>query len=280
MYRFALRPRWIVSHVLVAALVVSMILLCAWQLRRLHDRQDRNALIEANSTRPPGGAEVLEADPTANRYRVVSVRGTYEPDREVAIRNRSGDRGPGRWVVTPLRLPGGDAVLVLRGFLPIAIGDTDPPFDGVDPPSGEVDVAGWAQPTQEKPAIGPTDPPDGVLTEMARIDVARLASQIPGRILPMWLQARDRQSADPSADLTPVPLPELDDGPHLSYAVQWAIFTLIAFVGYPLVLRKVARQYAREARRPDGPGGPGPAGDDGDVTGDPDSAPGPELSRT
>jgi hypothetical protein len=40
--------------------------------------------------------------------------------------------------------------------------------------------------------------------------------------------------------LYPVPPPPLSKGPHLSYAVQWFIFTVIALVGYPLILRRQA----------------------------------------
>jgi surfeit locus 1 family protein len=39
-----------------------------------------------------------------------------------------------------------------------------------------------------------------------------------------------------------LPEPELDEGPHLSYAVQWFVFATIAAVGYPLVLRRLSRR--------------------------------------
>ena len=40
--------------------------------------------------------------------------------------------------------------------------------------------------------------------------------------------------------------PRLDEGPHFSYAIQWLIFTTIAAVGYPLILRRRAREVAQE----------------------------------
>ncbi|MDZ7733752.1 MAG: hypothetical protein U5R31_12355 [Acidimicrobiia bacterium] len=39
----------------------------------------------------------------------------------------------------------------------------------------------------------------------------------------------------------PLDPPALDEGPHLSYAVQWFIFGTIALGGYPLILDKVAQ---------------------------------------
>ena len=40
--------------------------------------------------------------------------------------------------------------------------------------------------------------------------------------------------------MTPVPLPDLDEGPHLSYAFQWFIFAAIGAVGYVMILRRNA----------------------------------------
>ena len=42
----------------------------------------------------------------------------------------------------------------------------------------------------------------------------------------------------------PVPVPTMDEGPHFSYAVQWFIFSTVAVVGYPLILRKRAAEGA------------------------------------
>ncbi|MET0909986.1 MAG: SURF1 family cytochrome oxidase biogenesis protein, partial [Ilumatobacteraceae bacterium] len=55
MYRFLWRPAWIVSHILILALIVSMIMLGLWQLRRLDEKQDRNRQIEANTAAEPLG---------------------------------------------------------------------------------------------------------------------------------------------------------------------------------------------------------------------------------
>ena len=52
-YRFARRPVWIAGHLLVAALVLSMVGLGAWQLRRLDERREQNALVEARSALAP-----------------------------------------------------------------------------------------------------------------------------------------------------------------------------------------------------------------------------------
>ena len=46
------------------------------------------------------------------------------------------------------------------------------------------------------------------------------------------------------------PRPPLDEGPHRSYAWQWAIFSVIAVVGYPLALRRRARSAPDRVEEP------------------------------
>ena len=53
MYRFLWRPAWIVSHILVLGLIIAMVNLGLWQLRRLDEKQARNELIEQNTAAEP-----------------------------------------------------------------------------------------------------------------------------------------------------------------------------------------------------------------------------------
>lgn len=234
-------------HVVVLAAVIAMINLGLWQLRRLDEKRDRNQLLAQNYSKPPAQLgdlleEVGRAGIERLRFRQVLLRGTWDPEGEVAIRNRTLGGAPGRWVATPL-LPegGGPAVLVVRGWIPQSIQDTEPPFGDVAPPAGSVEVRGYVEPTQERGSIGPVDRPEGRLAELSRVDVERFAAQY-GRVEPFFVQLIEPVPA--SGIPTPVPLPEPDEGPHLAYAGQWAIFALIAIVGYPLVLRRVARSRA------------------------------------
>ena len=121
--RFLLRPWWLLSHVLVMLLVVTMVSLGFWQLRRLDEKRDRNALIESRMEQPvepvgrppgPGDAEVR----SAARFRQVTAAGTYDDDATVVVRNRSQDGG-GRCLARHAARAGGrvDQVGVLRGFV-------------------------------------------------------------------------------------------------------------------------------------------------------------------
>jgi cytochrome oxidase assembly protein ShyY1 len=244
-YRFALRPKWILSHVLILVLIVVMINLGFWQLRRLDEKKTYNRSVRANESLPvaPIDTIVHTSDPSSSgsalAFRRVTVTGTYDVSGEVIIRARTSNERPGVWVATPLRTTSGDAVLVLRGFLPTQ-GTPDAVPADAEPPSGQVTVVGLVQETQTKGVFGATDPSDGHLTNLARVDVARVQKQVAYPLYPVWVQL---QSSQPTQASEPELLPEpvLDEGPHLSYAVQWFIFSTIAIVGYPLILRRSAR---------------------------------------
>lgn len=244
MYRFALRPKWIISHLLVAVLVIAMVWACLWQLSRRSDRQAQNErIISRTATAEQPVQDVLSADLGLDEtddfeYRRVTATGEWLLDDEVLVRNRPLDGAPGSWALTPLRLDADTAILVNRGWIPRRFGPDDDRTE-IAPPGGAVTITGVLRPTELRRGLNVADPAEGVLSSVARPDIERLAQQIDVELLPMFVQL---ESHVPAVDLpAPVPLPELNDGPHLSYATQWGIFSLIAIVGYPLILRRVAR---------------------------------------
>jgi cytochrome oxidase assembly protein ShyY1 len=257
-YRFALRPRWILSHLLILLLVITMINLGFWQLRRLHGRRAANASIRANETQPPQPVQDIlrVGDPMSAGqhmiFRRVNATGTYDTSNEIIVRSRSLNELPGSWALTPLRLADGTGLIVVRGFLP-SQGTLDRVPADAEPPAGPVSITGLVQPTETAGLLEHADPADGHLTTMARVDVARIAKQLPYPILPAYVQLQTQQPPQPGPQPTTLPEPVLDDGPHLSYAIQWFIFTTIAIVGYPLILRRKARDKEKEGDDDDEP---------------------------
>ena len=57
MYRFLLKPRWILSHLFVAACVIAFINLGLWQLRRLDERKATNAEVAAAEAQDAGSID-------------------------------------------------------------------------------------------------------------------------------------------------------------------------------------------------------------------------------
>lgn len=247
---FWLSPKWVVGHVLAIVLVVSFVSFGFWQLRRLDERQAENALLEERSSLPvePLG-EVVGASDTFDQvdrlaYRRVSARGHYDAGGTVLVRSRSLNGNPGFHVLTPLVTADDVAVVVNRGFAPFT-GEPAEALAATRPAEGEVTVTGLLFTSQEREGIGPTDPAEGVLTQIARVDLARLQQQSRHDLYPVYLHLVDQEPA-PAQELPVVlPEPEQSEGNHLSYAVQWFFFAAIGAVGWPLLLRSTARDRRR-----------------------------------
>lgn len=254
-YRFALRPAWIVSHLFVLLLIVTMINLGFWQLRRLDQRKEFNATVrEHAAAEPVTGSQLVRASDGANdvaavEWRRVTVRGAYRRD-DVLVANRALDGEPGYWIVTPLVTVDSGTVAVVRGFVTRALVTTGP-VPGTAASSEPVEVTGFVR-VPGTSARFATDTANGELTQTNKVDVRALGQRWGVTLAPYWVQLSEQQPPQQGDALRPVPRPKLDNGPHLSYAIQWFIFSAIGIVGYPLILRRNAHGRSREAAKPDG----------------------------
>ncbi|HKV76001.1 MAG TPA: SURF1 family protein [Gemmatimonadales bacterium] len=215
------------STILIPAVLVAAV--CArlgfWQLSRLAERRAANArtlsataLPELNLNQGEGGAGRAERRGVA--------RGTFDRSEEIVLRAFVYQGAPGVRIVTPLRLAGSDsAVLVLRGFVS-ADDAIHPSTDSTDEP-GEREVRGVLKTIVSEADSGAPLVSEG-LTTWRRLDLAALRKQIPYPVLDVYLIA-ERDSLHHGFPIRLEP-PALDDGPHLSYALQWFGFGITALV--------------------------------------------------
>jgi surfeit locus 1 family protein len=248
-YRFAVRPRWILSHLFALTVVGTCVIAGLWQLDRLQERRDVNERQAARSELPvvavtdllgPGDTEEA-VDEVALRN--VEVVGTFRVDDQVTVANRTYDGAPGYWVLTPLVTADGVGVVVNRGWVPLQVGEGERVVEAA-PPDGEVRVVGSLTASQERGSFGAVDASDGRLDRLARADIGRFAAQVDYPVLPAYVTLAVQVPAQVGGLPVVVEPVELGEGPHLGYAFQWFTFATIAALGYPLVLRKVARERA------------------------------------
>jgi cytochrome oxidase assembly protein ShyY1 len=245
----------VVGGVLVLVVAAVCVRLGIWQLDRLDQRQAENArvregmqadVVALDALVPPGGTPRPSLE-----YRRVSVRGRYDPRREVLVTARSLNGRPGQHVVTPLVTGGGTAVLVNRGFVQVVDPEAPVP-ERAAPPSGQVEVVGLLRPSERRERFGPQDAAEGTLRSVARVDVERLAAQMPYDVSPMFVQLQEQRPPQGEIPVA-LPPPDLGEGPHLNYAVQWFLFATVFLVGYPVLVRRRASPVrpsgvARDAR--------------------------------
>jgi surfeit locus 1 family protein len=228
-YGFLVSPKWIAFHLLVVVVVVAMINLAFWQLRRLDERRQFNAQVRANESQPDASFDDIRpalSDPSTIEWRTVKVTGTYVPDHEFLVVNRSQNGDIGRNVVDALRLEDDSLLLVNRGFVPEA--DVVPPV-----PQGPVEITGRLRVSERRSTGQTADESTGPLTEIRRVDIDVLSKQFDAPVLPMYIEQLD--SARP---LQPIVAPTLDEGPHLSYTIQWFIFSACVIAGWVLAVRR------------------------------------------
>lgn len=247
MYRFLLRPRWLAFHLLVVTAIIVMINFGFWQLRRLDERQQFNALIEARYDEPPvpiGDLLTPDTDPDDVSWRPVLLEGTYLTDRSILVVNRSQNGRAGVNAVAPLELDDGTIVLVNRGFVPLT-------FEVPPAPSEPVEATARLRPSEVRRLGQLSDPAAGALDEVQRIDLDRLDEQFDGRLAPVYVDLIESTPAEPELFPEPVIAPDLSEGNHLSYAVQWFVFALAVAVGWVLAVRR-----SISTRRATGPAEP------------------------
>ena len=264
-FRFLLSRRWAGFTVFVLILAYGTWWLGQWQFDRLEDRKASNQIVRVNEDAEPApvsdvltpGQKVAEKD----EWRRVTATGTYAVDDTIIWRYRTPDDAKGVDIVVPLVLADGSAVLVDRGWLQTESQDE---FEDLPaPPSGEVTITGWVR------ADGTGDS-----TDVAQVDgyhatralsSTQVAKVVDEPLLTGWLHL-DTESPEPATQLRQADLPELDNGPHFFYGLQWWFFGILAIAGFFYLMYDERRTQRQDA----------PAQDDDTADGD---EPADERSR-
>ncbi|MFM7062670.1 MAG: hypothetical protein ACKO04_04140, partial [Actinomycetes bacterium] len=86
--------------------------------------------------------------------------------------------------------------------------------------------------------------PGGRIEQVSRVDPPPLYAPFEGALSPAWVLLDGQVPRQPDVLPQPVQFDPPDASQNFSYMVQWWIFATIAAVGYPLILRRVAKNRA------------------------------------
>lgn len=234
--------------VLVALLLATLFVrLGVWQLDRHGERREANRERRQRLAMPAlsasGPAELAAFPPTESlAWRRVRLRGRWDVEREILLGPRSHGGRPAVELLTPLLLAPDTAVLVLRGWLPSPDG-LHAPVGTARPAEAPAVVAGLAV-VPPRPEDREPDPSaarrlvvDGEeRLALRRVDLETASYHLPYIIASFYVHLTE-QDPDIGA-LRPLPDPDPGPGPHLSYAIQWFAFALIALVGTGILLAR------------------------------------------
>jgi cytochrome oxidase assembly protein ShyY1 len=226
-WRFLLARRWAGYLVLVIVFAIACSALGTWQLNRRAEALAEVARIDANYD--ADAVPVAEAlpDPAAfdvdQRWQVVALSGKYLPHEEIVVRNRPFEGSSGFEVVTPFLLDSGGVFMVDRGW--IAQASDGRPSEYSAPPPGHVEVE-----ARLKAGEGRIEGRTSTGIEFATIDLGELAERVGEPSYTgaygVLVQSGPDAAEPPLAAARPI----RDEGPHLSYALQWFVFALLAFI--------------------------------------------------
>ncbi len=243
LWRTFFRGRWLPATVVVLVAIGVMVRLGVWQLHRLEGRRAANAVIARQLAEPPitiDDQNATTVDPNELSFRRVSLQGEWDYAHEMELRYRSYDGQPGIHLLTPLHLTGSDTyVLVDRGW--ISFEQTGPvgrqPYDSGA--GGGIEGLIYALIPQDGPSTEP-----GVFSQ---IDLARIGAQLPYPIQNYWVQ-RLPAGANQTPPLSEG-LPDLGDGSHLNYVIQWWAFALTLLITYIFFVNAALLRGSRASRR-------------------------------
>ena len=264
---FLASRRWVLFAIVVALLAWLAWALGEWQFHRLEDRKDRNAIVERNTAADPVPVEeVLAAGedvPDREQYRRVTAQGEYDVEDTVVVRYRTRDGASGIDVVVPLITAEGTALLVDRGWL-ASDNRGASPDDVPAPPAGTVTVTGWVRQDATGDSTHVSDQSTRAISSSESGDALGITTY--GGFVDL-----DGEDPEPEQPLEQAELPDLDNGPHFFYGLQWWFFGLLAVGGFLYLAYDEWRggpgaERLRRARRgeaPDPPVTPGRSGSEG-----------------
>ena len=211
-----------------------------WQFHRGIARQDRNAAIESRIGVSAIDLSKAAQDPIAFEWRTVKVSGTFDATRQILLRNRYFEGKYGFEALTAFNATTGETFWVDRGWVQAGATATEQPKLPATP-TREVTITARMRLDRSLPqgkffAI-PTGKKGGLISE-ANAQASNLSKGIDS---PFYL---DLLSGDDPL-LTPkveAALPELSDGPHMAYALQWLFFGGLVVYGRFLIRREVLRR--------------------------------------
>lgn len=238
------RSRGIV--VLVAAVMAAALTarLGVWQLSRAAEKEGLQASRDSRGAALPLAAAELarSADEAATQHhRRITLEGRWVGGRTVYLDNRPMEGRAGFYVVTPLALADGDAVLVQRGWVPRDAADRSrvPP---VDTPEGMVRIEGRIAPPPSRLFELGADQ-QGAIRQNLDLDAFGRESGL--RLRPLSVQQTDAPGAPADGLLRRWPAPAVDVHKHYGYAFQWfALASLITglYVWFQLVRPRLRRR--------------------------------------
>lgn len=257
MYRFLLTPRWLAGHLFVVAAVLFCTFMGSWQLSRFEARvnsqhQAESVTSKAATAKPVPLASVLpgvqSAVTTVSSGRAITATGHYDTAaaHQLLVPDRAMGNRTGFYVLTLLRVDGGAALPVVRGWLP---GNPSSASASAVPaaPSGPVTVTGALQAPESVGTTGVNASGGLPAGQLGMISAASLINLVPYDVYSAWITQTTGIAAPMKAVPPAAPANtglDLKAFQNLGYTGEWFVFA-----GFPVFMWfRLARREAEDQR--------------------------------
>jgi cytochrome oxidase assembly protein ShyY1 len=220
---------------LVALLLIFLCIWAAqWQFNRGLDRQARNDAIEENTARPARPLAALASDIAANEWQTTTITGTFDITQQILLRNRYFEGVYGFQLLTRFESVDGKSFWVDCGWVKAGPNALTPPVIP-ELPTDQVAIEGRLRLDSSLPRGAffalPSDGSGGLISQAN----AQSQSQVSEKFYIDLLRGNQPELTP----AVPAELPELSDGPHMAYALQWVFFGGLVVYGRILIRRDV-----------------------------------------
>jgi cytochrome oxidase assembly protein ShyY1 len=227
-------PQALLKSLIALALIAMCIWAAQWQFQRGIDRHQRNSMIESQLTLPKLDiSKVLSAKPnqiSPFEWRTVNATGNFNSAEQILLKNRYFEGVYGYEVLTRFKLTDGRYIWVDRGWVKAGKDAKTAPITTTVPES-EVSLVARVRLDRSLP-VGAFF----ALPSSGTGLISKLNAQTGFKSEGFYL---DLISGSDSS-LTPAvaaQVPELSDGPHLAYSLQWIFFAGLIIYGRILIRR-------------------------------------------
>jgi cytochrome oxidase assembly protein ShyY1 len=231
--------RWGGYLAVVVVFAIACGLLSWWQWARRAEAVEEIERVAVNYDAAPAPVgdvlPALDAWSEDDEWLPVELTGHYLADEQLLVRNRPYNGASGFEVLVPFALDDGRIFVVDRGWVPVGSSIEAP--DAVPaPPDGELTVVARLKPG-EPTLLGRTAPE----VQLATIHLPSVAELLGDETYVGAYGLLASEEPAPAERPAPAIRPEADEGPHLSYALQWIAFGILAFIALFWAFRRERR---------------------------------------
>lgn len=226
-FRFMLSGAWIGGFVFCIIFAFGTVFLGEWQMDRRMEKLDEINKIVANYDIEPvaysDAGHLFRDFQEEQEWTPIMVQGEYLEEDTMVARNRPRAGRPGFEVLVPFVTESGERLIVDRGWLPLGK-DATAPAAVPAPPEGQTRIIIRAVPGEGTIDRGA---PEG---QVASINLPTIREQLDYEIADEAYGLMAAESPEMAETPQPMPEPQRDEGPHLSYSMQWFTFGVMSFV--------------------------------------------------